>query len=295
MVTRSSDKGILSKIEHLFYFWCYDSCEATELNAAELLKLYNAGRRDFRGENLRGQNFKGKDLAGADFSGADIRSANFSRADLRGANFSDAKVGLRPVWAIAWGVPCLGVLMMLVVSSLMQGALVDLSEYEKFIRVLGWGLLCCLIGLYGVLFRYGINRNTMLGAIAGAILAAFVFVASFGEGLSLAIFALMAAYFLILLMSVFIGIFGVVTINTLVPARFERPIFVLAGVAIAAVIITHPDDGSWSIAIASIAAYSCMTSLGKWAVRAKHRDGWVRKLAILAIYGSAARILEMPS
>ncbi|NEP46456.1 MAG: pentapeptide repeat-containing protein [Okeania sp. SIO2H7] len=71
------------------------------MKAAELLKHYDAGRRDFRGENLRGQNFSGKDLMGADFSGADIWSTNFARAHLRGADFRDVRVGLRPGWAIA--------------------------------------------------------------------------------------------------------------------------------------------------------------------------------------------------
>ena len=70
------------------------------MKATELLKLYEAGRRDFRGENLRGQNFKGKDLSGADFSGTDIRSANFTNANLTKANFTKAKAGLQRRWAI---------------------------------------------------------------------------------------------------------------------------------------------------------------------------------------------------
>ena len=57
------------------------------MNAAEVLRLYEAGRRDFKGVSLRGQNFKGKDLSGADFSGADIRSTNFTNANLTRANF----------------------------------------------------------------------------------------------------------------------------------------------------------------------------------------------------------------
>ncbi|MEM9008535.1 MAG: pentapeptide repeat-containing protein [Cyanobacteria bacterium P01_F01_bin.86] len=65
------------------------------MKSAELLRLYKAGKRDFRGKSLRGQNFKSKDLSGADFRGADIRSTNFTKADLTGANFSQTKAGLQ--------------------------------------------------------------------------------------------------------------------------------------------------------------------------------------------------------
>ena len=68
------------------------------LKAKALLQHYEAGRRDFRGENLRGQSFKGQDLSEADFSGADIRGANFSGATLIEANFSQAKAGLQQRW-----------------------------------------------------------------------------------------------------------------------------------------------------------------------------------------------------
>ncbi|HBL14434.1 MAG TPA: hypothetical protein DD379_24205 [Cyanobacteria bacterium UBA11162] len=64
-------------------------------SAKEVLKRYNQGRRDFCGENLRGQSFKKANLAGADFSEADIRGANFAYANLTGAKFCGGKAGLQ--------------------------------------------------------------------------------------------------------------------------------------------------------------------------------------------------------
>ncbi|MFN7256372.1 MAG: pentapeptide repeat-containing protein, partial [Microcystis sp.] len=58
------------------------------MKAAAVIEQYKNGRRDFRGESLRGGNFRGADLAGADFSGCDIRGANFSRANLTGTKFA---------------------------------------------------------------------------------------------------------------------------------------------------------------------------------------------------------------
>ncbi|MEM9008249.1 MAG: pentapeptide repeat-containing protein [Cyanobacteria bacterium P01_F01_bin.86] len=43
------------------------------LKARDVLRLYAAGERDFRGTILRGGNFRGADLSGADFSGAEFR------------------------------------------------------------------------------------------------------------------------------------------------------------------------------------------------------------------------------
>ena len=68
------------------------------MNAAEVLRRYTEGERNFRKANLRGANFRGKDLSGADFSEADIRSANFTDAALRGVNFTKATAGLQRRW-----------------------------------------------------------------------------------------------------------------------------------------------------------------------------------------------------
>jgi len=86
------------------------------LEAAEILRRYDAGERDFRGLEIespanssdpefRGANVEGSDLSGcfivADFSGARLRGAKlsanvktccFDRADLRDADFSGAAI-----------------------------------------------------------------------------------------------------------------------------------------------------------------------------------------------------------
>ncbi|MEB3174550.1 MAG: pentapeptide repeat-containing protein, partial [Cyanobacteriota bacterium] len=85
------------------------------MNAPEILNAYQQGRRDFRGQSLRGCNFarlaqklpngqrQGVDLSGADLSGCDIRGANFSYANLTGTKFEQAQAGLQRRWvAILW-------------------------------------------------------------------------------------------------------------------------------------------------------------------------------------------------
>ena len=70
-----------------------------KLKAKEVLRLYEAGERNFQGVILRNQSFKGKHLSGADFSGAYIRSTDFTNATLVGVNFTDVKCGLNKRWA----------------------------------------------------------------------------------------------------------------------------------------------------------------------------------------------------
>ena len=149
------------------------------MKAAEVLKRYAAGERDFRGANLRGQSFKGENLSGADFSGADIRSANFTRARLCGANFSWAKAGLQKRWVTA----------LVLVSWLLSGVVGSLSAFVGALILLAFsnqandpveGLITFLVindiasGSVGlivmaVVLAVMLKKGTVAAAFAGAI------------------------------------------------------------------------------------------------------------------------------
>ncbi|GGA23922.1 pentapeptide repeat-containing protein [Okeania sp. KiyG1] len=94
----------------------------------EILQEYDKGRRNFRGESLRGLSFKGKNLSGVDFSGADIRGTNFRWANLTGAKFCGAKAGLQKRWAV-----------LLVAVSLLVSVL--LGEASGFASLIASGML----------------------------------------------------------------------------------------------------------------------------------------------------------
>ena len=70
------------------------------LTAKEVLQLYAAGERDFRGAILTRCNFRRADLSGADFSKANIRGARFVEATLEGTRFCHAEAGRPFLWGI---------------------------------------------------------------------------------------------------------------------------------------------------------------------------------------------------
>ncbi|WP_231510388.1 pentapeptide repeat-containing protein [Fischerella sp. PCC 9605] len=77
-------------------------CEATNMDANEVLRRYAAGERNFRQADWRGislakANLSGVDLSGAhlsnaDLSNSDLSNANLNWAGLRGANLSGANL-----------------------------------------------------------------------------------------------------------------------------------------------------------------------------------------------------------
>ncbi|MDB9514902.1 pentapeptide repeat-containing protein, partial [Kamptonema animale CS-326] len=150
------------------------------MKAQELLKRYAEGRRDFRGENLRGLSFKGKDLSGADFSETDIRGTNFSRANLTGAKFVEAKAGLQKRRVIG----------LLIFCCLLSGVLgsyiyflayfMTLIFYDKPSNIIGWISLFITFSLNFILIYRGFNAvafafTAFAFSVAGAVTVAFAF------------------------------------------------------------------------------------------------------------------------
>jgi hypothetical protein len=68
---------------------------AKRYKSEELLRLYQAGQRNFRNAHIWNQSFNGKDLSGVDFEGADIQGSDFTNAIHRGANFRSVIGGVK--------------------------------------------------------------------------------------------------------------------------------------------------------------------------------------------------------
>ncbi|MGF1536209.1 MAG: pentapeptide repeat-containing protein [Elainellaceae cyanobacterium] len=143
--------------------------EGHDVKAAEVLRLYEAGRRDFRGENLRGQRFCGKDLSGADFSGADIRGTNFRNATLIDANFAQVEAGLQVGWMIVLTI-------LITLLSNVSGGTSALTEFltSSLFQApsaqqiaAGWTSLGISLASFITFIRWGLNATTV-AAIAGA-------------------------------------------------------------------------------------------------------------------------------
>jgi hypothetical protein len=148
------------------------------MKAVEVIEQYRNGRRDFRGESLRGCDFKNQDLSGADFSGCDIRGANFSRANLTEAKFEKAKAGLRKRWTIFL---LLVAVILIVISSyfsVLVGVFVayifDQSSTKN--QIIGWVDLIILLSFYIITWQKNLLVGAAAVAAAGAVAGAAVVV-----------------------------------------------------------------------------------------------------------------------
>jgi cation transport ATPase len=137
------------------------------MKAAEVIEQYKNGRRDFRGESLRGCNFKKQDLSGADFSSCDLRGANFSGANLTDAKFEKAKAGLQKRSVIFL---LLLALALMVFSSVFSticshyiGFMFDKSSTQN--QIVSWVSLIFLLFFCILTWR----KNILAGAVAGTM------------------------------------------------------------------------------------------------------------------------------
>ncbi|GAB4375863.1 MAG: hypothetical protein Kow00121_22120 [Elainellaceae cyanobacterium] len=155
------------------------------MKASEVLRRYQAGEREFRRANLRGQNFKGRNLSGADFSEAEICGANFSNAILRGANFNWATAGMQKRWIL---VQLLLLLVMAILSGVLQGYFGYFIAYyfpRWWISTYNWNYFTedvvittvCFITIVTVFIaiaRQGLTVRTIASIIGTVIVAGIV-------------------------------------------------------------------------------------------------------------------------
>lgn len=136
------------------------------MKASELINLYDAGRRDFSGKCLRGQNFAEKDLSGANFRGCDIRGTNFTGAALTDADFNNATAGLQKRSMIGLLLAALLLASLSSFSNAVISYLVAFMLHDSGIQnqVAGWVSLGVLLIFCIISYWKGLGRG--IGAIA---------------------------------------------------------------------------------------------------------------------------------
>lgn len=262
------------------------------MKAAEVLRLYQAGRRDFCGESLRGQNFKGKDLSGANFSGSDIHSTNFTNANLKGTNFAHAKAGLQKR----------GVIGLIVASFLFSVLSGFLSAYAGFFvslifdssnlpeQIVGCASLAIIVVFLFLLLRKGI------GAVVVTLVLFVSLAASLTGAVAVAIAGSVAKDVTIDVAVAFAGTFAgsgsLAAAVTVARALGGAPAGVVA-VAFAVVgAITGAINGAITGAINGAVAVTLVSAYVGWcALKREQRDAWIRSVAIAfaAIGGTSFR------
>jgi uncharacterized protein YjbI with pentapeptide repeats len=260
------------------------------MKAVEVIEQYKSGRRDFRGESLRGCNFKNQDLSGADFSGCDIRGANFSRANLTEAKFEKAKAGLRKRWVI---ILLLAALVLMIISSFfsaMNSILISFlfGESRTDIQIAGWVSLIFLF--FFCVFTW--RKNILAGAIAGVVAIAamvVVMVALLGGGLGALLGGLLGAFLIsggvAIILALAGGVSVVIMATVLAVAGVERAVVGIAGtvivtvavgVAVASLRIGVREVGA--VVVVTLTIFFCY--IGWLTLKQEYRDPWLRRIVI---------------
>ncbi|EAZ91165.1 pentapeptide repeat-containing protein [Crocosphaera chwakensis] len=259
------------------------------MKASQLLKSYEQGRRDFRGENLRGQSFKAKYLVNIDLREADIRGTNFAQTNLTGANLSQGRGGLQRRWAItlmafSWLLSALSG-----VCSGFAGSFVVLTaESGNLINQIAGGTAIIILMIFCI-FSYFQGLEGGLGSVVISLMATAVIAVAFAESLP---FSLSVAFS-----------FGVTFVFHLVVAIIAATLGAIAGAAAGAIAGTAAIAGAFPFAviiaftmavaeaevlsftivgsgIAAVAVTSLSAYLGWRSIHNDPRDAWIRNIAI---------------
>jgi uncharacterized protein YjbI with pentapeptide repeats len=263
------------------------------MKTAEVIEQYQNGRRDFRGESLRGCNFKKQDLSGADFSGCDIRGANFSGANLTEVKFEKAKAGLQKRSVV---ILLLAALVLMIISSFFSAINSIIISYlfdesGTDIQITSWVSLIFLF--FFCVFTW--QKNILAGAVTGAVAVAIAGILS-GVLLGRAVLgALLGGVLVAGGVAITIVLVGGVSVAIMatVLAVVERVVAGVAGVA-GTVIVTVVGAGVGVVAlrlgvrkVALVVAVLVVVTLtlffcyiGWLTLKQEYRDPWLRKIVI---------------
>ncbi|MCA2658409.1 MAG: pentapeptide repeat-containing protein [Microcystis sp. M049S2] len=253
------------------------------MKAAAVIEQYKNGRRDFRGESLRGGNFRGADLAGADFSGCDIRGTNFSRANLTGTKFAGAKAGLPKRWVV--------ILLFVILLSILGSSVFILLASVIVIPMFDGTILLDQVG--------GNPKNAKTwGIIAGSILSislSFISYIIFRRNIVTGAFILTISA--LLLFPIFLAVFmgGALAIAAIVMCTLSIGLalvifsskavsYLLAfAISFSVFLLNYAGLTTESASIAkifTIILYLLLGSISWLTLKQEHRDPWLRKIVI---------------
>ncbi|MEA5533872.1 pentapeptide repeat-containing protein [Crocosphaera sp. XPORK-15E] len=259
------------------------------MKTSQVLKRYEQGKLDFRGENLRGQNFKGKNLTGANFSQADIRGANFAEAILTGANFYQAKGGLPKKWAVSligfsWLLAALSG-----IFSGFAGSFVVLTSESLDItnQIAGWTAIIILI-LFCI-FSYLQGLEGGLGAVVIALMATGVIAVAFAGSLPFSLSMALTfgvTFCLHLVVAIIAAVAGAIAgaaAGAVAGTAAIASMFPFAVVIAFLLAVEEAEVFSFTIFGAGIAAVTVTllsAYLGWRSIKGDPRDQWIRQIAI---------------